>query len=436
MIHVMGGGEVLESGTHDDLLSKGGSYSKLVAAQKLREAEEKKSADESDDTLPEGGIIDQGTLGGFGGAPLAKSTTRTSTKSGARSEQQNYDLEAAQEIPLGRKDTSQSLASAILKRKQEEGTLISPVGEDQQYSMLYLFKRMGIINREALPLYLMGAFAACCTGAVYPAFGIVYAKAVVTFQDNIKTEDGRRALRHDGDRNALWFFVISIGSSFFCATQNYLFSRTATMLTNKLRAFGFMSILRQDIEFFDQEKHSTGALTSGLSDNPQKVNGLAGITLGAIVQSCSTIVTGMIIGLIYGAKLAAVGIACIPFVVSAGYVRLRVVVLKDQANKTAHEESAHMACEAAGAIRTVASLTREQDCLRLYSESLKAPLKRAYKTNTWSTGFFALSQSLAFFAIALVFWYGSRLVSTLEYDTNQFFVCLMTITFGAIQAGK
>jgi ATP-binding cassette subfamily B (MDR/TAP) protein 1 len=196
------------------------------------------------------------------------------------------------------------------------------------------------------------------------------------------------------------------------------------------------SIIRVITDYLLTLLPQTGSLTSGLSDNPQKVNGLAGITLGAIVQSCATIVTGMIIGLIYGAKLAAVGIACIPFVVSAGYVRLRVVVLKDQANKSAHEESAHMACEATGSIRTVASLTREVDCLRLYSDSLKGPLKRAYKTNVFSTGFFALSQSLAFFAIALVFWYGSRLVSTLEYSTNQFFVCLFAVTFGAIQAGK
>ena len=166
------------------------------------------------------------------------------------------------------------------------------------------------------------------------------------------------------------------------------------------------------------------------------MSGLAGATLGAIVQGISTIVTGMIIGLIYGAKLAAVGIACIPFVVSAGYVRLRIVILKDQSNKAAHEESAQVACEAAGAIRTVASLTREADCLRLYSESLREPLRRSYRSNIWSTGFFALSQSMAFFAIALVFWYGSRLVSKFELDTTQFFVCLMSVTFGAVQAGK
>jgi hypothetical protein len=79
-----------------------------------------------------------------------------------------------------------------------------------------------------------------------------------------------------------------------------------------------------------------------LSDNPQKVNGLAGITLGAcvffhlstqrskfdtcitnsIVQSISTVIAGSILGLVFVWKLALVGIACIPLLVSTGYIRL------------------------------------------------------------------------------------------------------------------
>jgi ATP-binding cassette subfamily B (MDR/TAP) protein 1 len=35
------------------------------------------------------------------------------------------------------------------------------------------------------------------------------------------------------------------------------------------------------VEFFDRDENSAGGLTSTLSDNPQKVNGLAGVTLGA-----------------------------------------------------------------------------------------------------------------------------------------------------------
>jgi ATP-binding cassette, subfamily B (MDR/TAP), member 1 len=166
------------------------------------------------------------------------------------------------------------------------------------------------------------------------------------------------------------------------------------------------------------------------------VNTLAGITLGAIIQSFAVIVVGTVIGFVYAPIIAAVGVACFPIILSAGYVRLLVVVPKDRANKAAHEESAHIACEAAGAIRTVASLTLEEECVRLYSDSLKAPLRRASITNLWSTGLYSFSQGLSFCVIGLVFWYGSRLVSTFVYNTKNFFVSLQTVTFAAIQAGK
>jgi ATP-binding cassette, subfamily B (MDR/TAP), member 1 len=181
-----------------------------------------------------------------------------------------------------------------------------------------------------------------------------------------------------------------------------MFMRTAGDLSRRLRELCFRAILRQDVSFFDEDKNSTGSLTTALSQNPEKVAGLAGITMGVLYQSLVTIIGGSIIGLCYGWKLSLVAIAGIPFVISTGYVRLRVVVMKDQINKKAYEDSAQLACEAAGAIRTVASLTREEDCLKSYSKSLQAPLKASNKYAIISTFWFALSQSTIFFVIALV----------------------------------
>jgi len=104
-------------------------------------------------------------------------------------------------------------------------------------------------------------------------------------------------------------------------------------------------------------------------------------------------------------------------------------VLKDQANKKAHEDSAQLACEAAGSIRTVAALTREEDCLRLYSESLEEPLRKSNRTAIWSNGLYSFSQAIVFFVIALIFWYGATLVSEMKATTFEFFVGLMVGIF-------
>lgn len=116
-----------------------------------------------------------------------------------------------------------------------------------------------------------------------------------------------------------------------------------------------------------------------------------------MLQSIVTVIGGSAIGLAYGWKLAIVGIACIPLVIGAGYIRLRVVVLKDQTNRNAHENSAQLACEAAGAIRTVASLTREDNCSELYSKSLEGPLRVSNRSSLFSAALYALSQGMVFF---------------------------------------
>jgi ABC transporter transmembrane region len=81
-----------------------------------------------------------------------------------------------------------------------------------------------------------------------------------------------------------------------------------------------------------------------------------------------------------------------------------VVVLKDEGNKASYESSAQVACEAAGAIRTVASLTREADCSRIYSESLREPIMRSRRSTFSSSLLFALSQSISY----VISFYGPR----------------------------
>lgn len=151
-IYVMGDGQVLEQGTHAQLLADSeGPYARLVQAQRLREAEHRGDDFESN-----------------------------SEDEGATTKKQASALEIAaeEEEPLGRANTSRSLASEILEqRRRQQGSV-----QERQYGTRDMFMRMGTINKEAIPLYIMGFLAAMCTGMVYPAFGIVYSNAIQDFQ--------------------------------------------------------------------------------------------------------------------------------------------------------------------------------------------------------------------------------------------------------------
>ncbi|KIK26702.1 hypothetical protein PISMIDRAFT_8742, partial [Pisolithus microcarpus 441] len=383
-IFVMGEGIVLEQGTHSELIARNGAYARLVQAQKLREAKE----------------------------------GETEADIGVVSTAEDKEKVIADDVPLARRETKQSVTSDLARQKNEERGKAEV--DENSYGLMYLFRRVGSLNPDGYRFYVIGTIAAMTTGMIFPVFAIIYGQALAGF-----SQPDASVRRHDGNMNALWFFIVAIISSVVITIQNYVFSSAASDLTTKLRTLSFRAILRQDIQFFDRPENNTGALTSRVNDNPQKVEGLAGVTLGAIIQAITTLAGGAIVGLAYAWKPALVGMACIPLVFSAGFIRLRVVVLKDQQNKAAHEDSAKLACEAASAIRTVASLTREDDCLKTYSNSLEEPLRISNRSAIWSNLVYAFSQSSTFWVIALVFWYGSKLVSTLEVSTTNFFTALM-----------
>jgi len=120
----MGDGLVLESGSHNDLLQADGAYARLVQAQKLREV-----AKGSDDAV-----------------------------SDDSSDDEKAEKIAREEIPLGRKNTQQSLASEILEQKRKAAE--SSESKDA-YSIIYLFKRMAPLIRDQWSNYIFGAICAC-----------------------------------------------------------------------------------------------------------------------------------------------------------------------------------------------------------------------------------------------------------------------------------
>jgi ATP-binding cassette subfamily B (MDR/TAP) protein 1 len=99
--------------------------------------------------------------------------------------------------------------------------------------------------------------------------------------------------------------------------------------------------------------------------------------------------------------------------------------MKDKRNRKAHEQAAQIACEASGSIRTVAALTREDHCCNAYSKSLEDPLKKAVRAALRGGLLYGLGQAMAFWVIALIFWYGTQLVSTFKYTPFEFFITLM-----------
>lgn len=194
-------------------------------------------------------------------------------------------------------------------------------------------------------------------------------------------------------------------------------------------------MLRQDIEFFDDDENNSGALTTFLSVETSNLAGLSGPTLGTIMTVLTTLIGCLSLGLAIGWKLGLVCLSCIPILLGCGFLRFWVLSRFEARSKKAYKNSAAYACEATNAIKTVASLTREQDVWLNYHEQLEKQSWENSKSILKSSLLFAASQSGMFLCTAVGFYYGGTLIGKQEYTLFQFFLCFASITFGSQSAG-
>lgn len=146
LILVMGGGEILEQGTHNSLLDGNGAYAALVQNQKLNQYQPGVDIP-AEDLEP-------------AGSPTAEKT----------------------QFPgLDRALTGRSLASAKMdeiRARQEQ----AEADADRIPNAWKLYGRLLKINRDDKWLYVAGTIGAIGAGTVYPALSILFGKALTDFQ--------------------------------------------------------------------------------------------------------------------------------------------------------------------------------------------------------------------------------------------------------------
>lgn len=218
-------------------------------------------------------------------------------------------------------------------------------------------------------------------------------------------------------------------------SQGVAFAKCSERLIHRVRDRAFRTMLRQDVAFFDKDENTAGALTSFLSTETTHVAGLSGVTLGTLLMVITTLISAMVVALAFGWKLALVCIATVPVLLACGFFRFYMLAHFQRRSRSAYEQSASYASEAISAIRTVASLTREEDVLAQYKQSLAAQQRSSLISVLKSSLLYGAAQSFLFLAFALGFWYGGTLIAKGEYDLFTFFVCFMSVIYGAQSAG-
>ncbi|KKA28933.1 hypothetical protein TD95_004427 [Thielaviopsis punctulata] len=381
-IIVMSQGQVVEQGTHDELMEAQGAYYRLVRAQDLGQGNDT-STDVSTDTGTEGSLEDL---------------------------------------------ISPASTSQITNLVHQSTSTFS--GPSKDLGLLASIVKIMVEHHEYHTVYIGCLLICVIAGFTYPALAVLFAKVLEAISLP------RDKVLHKTDFYSLMFFVIAIANFFMWAVLGWFTSMLAQDILRRFRLEIFENISQQKMEFFDEPENQTGALVTRLATEPTNLLELMSMNIGIMVYNISNIVSSSILALVVGWKLGLVLIfgALMPMAVG-GLFKMKLEFRLDNSNASKFAASAGLASEAVMAIRTVSSMALEKDVIRRYEEALHGITKKACTEYIWIMLWYALSQSMNFEAMTLGFWYGGHLVSRGEYSTTRFYIAFMAVMFSGEAAG-
>ncbi|XP_035825122.1 ATP-dependent translocase ABCB1 [Aplysia californica] len=422
-------GRVAEQGTHDELMAKKGIYYHLASEQVTCEP------------------------------PTDEGTTDSES-----------DGTFYKDVAERKKKMAQKLAdhnSNILVHESEEAPEVYPVLQEPVIRLLKM-------NAPEWYCILIGCVAGFINGAVQPAWGIVFAEvtrgwnfvqicldptqsmlwALNPYNLTSFTKDyllcfhsrcsPLQALSEDTDSEqkdtirdcCIYSVCIAVVSFFAYLGQEYMFGLSGEALTMRVRDLLFRSIIGQNMAFFDDKRHETGALSLQLSEDASVVQGTLKTLVGCAFLTLGNLGVGLVISLIYSWQLALALVGFVPVLVVSGMLTVKYISGAANENKIAMEDASKNAMASIDNVKTVASLTLEDTLYNQFSQSLWGPYKTNIKNSLRASFAFGVSQGVYYLTFSVCFYYGAQLLEDDDIDYYDIFKVFTCIVMGAMQLGR
>ncbi|EYC19306.1 hypothetical protein Y032_0024g1008 [Ancylostoma ceylanicum] len=379
-IVAMKNGEVVEVGTHDELIARKGLYYELVNAQVFADVEDK-----SGDDLKRGSSI---------------SSRRSSTSSLHSRELKRLksQLSHSDEVPDAIDQNDPKKAEKDLERLKKELAEEGAVKAN-------LFK----ILRYARPEWPFLALAVCSSvvqGCVFPAFSLFFSQIIDVFSK----PPGDPSLRSDGHFWALMFLVLGGVEAVTMIVQCFFFGMSAERLTMRLRSKVFHNVMRMDATYFDMPRHSPGKITTRLATDAPNVKSAIDFRLGSVFNSVVSVCCGIGIAFYFGWQMALLTIAIFPLAGVGQAIQMKFMSGRATADAKEMENSGKIAMEAIENIRTVQALTLEHRLHAQFCRHLDGPHKTSRRRAVMQGISYGFASSIFYFLYASAFRFGLWLI--------------------------
>ncbi|KAF5189418.1 Abc transporter b family member [Thalictrum thalictroides] len=370
-IAVIQQGQVVETGTHEELISKAGAYASLIRFQEM--------VRNRDTSTPSTHHSRSTRLS------HSLSTKSLSLRSGSlRNLSYQYSTGADGRLEM--------ISNADIGRK-----IPAPKG---------YFIRLLRMNAPEWPYSLMGAVGSILSGFIGPTFAIVMSNMIEVFYYRDPSAMERKTKQ---------FVFIYIGAGIYAVgaylTQHYFFSIMGENLTTRVRRMMLAAILRNEVGWFDEEENNSSLVAARLATDAADVKSAIAERISVILQNMTSLLTSFIVAFIIEWRVSLLILGTFPLLVLANFAQQ--LSMKGFAGDTAkaHAKTSMIAGEGVSNIRTVAAFNAQDKILSLFSHELRIPQLRSLRRSQSAGLLFGLSQLALYTSEALILWYGAHLVS-------------------------
>ncbi|KAI8020546.1 putative multidrug resistance protein [Camellia lanceoleosa] len=217
------------------------------------------------------------------------------------------------------------------------------------------------------------------------------------------------------------FLLFAVGVFITNVIQHYSFGVMEENLTKKVRESTFAKIMTFEIEWFDQEDNSSGALYSRLATDATMARTLVADILALVTQAISSATLSIILGLVLAWKLALAAISMQPLIISTFY--MKAIMMRSMSKKIlkAQNKSSELASEAVGNHRIISAFYSQEKVLELFAATQIGPKNESLK-QSWYAGFgLFVAQFLTAANAGILFWYGGKLLYHKEIKYKNLF---------------
>lgn len=400
-IIVMHKGLIVEQGDHATLMAKDGSYAELVKLQTLG------SASGNNDTT-------------VGADSVCKSDQTSITDDTENSSLANADPEKTEKINFSANETPVNDTDEV---EEEEAELEAP-----PKSLWALVCGYAPTLRPHLLIIFLALLGASIVGGAFSGEAVIFGNTVGSLNP-CKSPD---SIRSKGDFYGLMFFVLAI-IEFFANVASWTgFGWVSERIVCTVRVLSFRSLFEQDLQWHQSKGRTPALLLSYITRDGNALAGLSGSVIGTLFSITVNLIAAIILTHIIAWKIALVCLALVPLLLGAGLMELRVLGRFEDRHENAYTKSVDIGVEAITSIKTIASLSLEQDTLTTYRRSLKGPRKETLNVTMQASLWQAMTYFLGNLVNALAYWWGAKQIIAGTYTQTQFLIVVFSLLVSAL----